>query len=127
MSDYPEHDKASAISDASQAVGEFLDTCGFTLCEWREAGNNGDAQYIWKEGVETSGAQGGTPTTDCEPNSFDYFNDEADENPGYDEWLDGFYPVPGSIQRILAGHFGIDLDVLNDEKRAMLEAIRTPK
>jgi len=39
MSDYPEHDKMSAIVDQSQAIGEFLDwlaTRGISLMTWRE-------------------------------------------------------------------------------------------
>lgn len=40
MSDYPEHDKLSAISDQSQTIGEFLDMGDWTLCrfdrEWDE-------------------------------------------------------------------------------------------
>ena len=33
MSQYPEHDKLGAVSEASQAIGEFLDNCGYTLCK----------------------------------------------------------------------------------------------
>lgn len=33
MSDYPEHDKLTAIQEESQTIGEFLDTCGYALCE----------------------------------------------------------------------------------------------
>lgn len=36
MSEYSEHDKLSAISDESQAIGEFLEMCGYTLCELDE-------------------------------------------------------------------------------------------
>lgn len=88
MSDYPEHDKLSAVSDESQTIGAFLDTSGYTLCEWKE--------------------------------DIDQCEDCGEEH-------SGFVPVPGSINKILAKHFGIDLDVLEAEKRAMLDAIRTPK
>lgn len=80
---YPEHDKLSLISDESQAVGSFLDTCPYTLCEWKEASEDPD-----------------------------------------DEWDGGYLPVPLAIERILAKHYGIDLDLIDAEKRAMLDAIR---
>jgi len=35
MGDYPEHEKMAAIAEQSQAIGEFLDTGGYTLCEFR--------------------------------------------------------------------------------------------
>lgn len=38
MTDFPEHEKLSAISDESQAIGAFLDTCDYVLCEWGEDG-----------------------------------------------------------------------------------------
>jgi hypothetical protein len=34
---YPEHDKLSAIREESQTIGEFLDTCGYALCEYQES------------------------------------------------------------------------------------------
>jgi hypothetical protein len=75
MSEYPEHDKLSAVQDQSQAIGDFLANGGYVLCE---------------------------------------YTDESD------------YPLPvqKSIQRLLAEWFDIDLDKLEREKRAMLEALR---
>lgn len=35
-----------------------------------------------------------------------------------------WWPTSRAINKILADHFGIDLDVLEDEKRAMLETQR---
>jgi len=34
MSDYPEHDRLKEIQEESQCIGEFLDTCGYTLAKW---------------------------------------------------------------------------------------------
>lgn len=45
MSDYPEHDKLVAVKDESQAVGEFLTTCGYALCEWVEAEDEPNGYY----------------------------------------------------------------------------------
>lgn len=30
---YPEHEKLAKVKDESQAIGEFLENCGYTLCE----------------------------------------------------------------------------------------------
>lgn len=32
MSDYPEHDKLTEVSEISQAIGEFIDFGPYTLC-----------------------------------------------------------------------------------------------
>jgi len=81
MSDYPEHDKLSAVKDESQAIGGFLDWLknkrGLTLCETIE-----------------------TPD------------------------LDQFYPDYTSINELLAEYFDIDLKVIEQEKRAMLDVMR---
>jgi hypothetical protein len=34
QSRYPEHDKLKAVQEESQTIGEFLDTCGYTLAKW---------------------------------------------------------------------------------------------
>lgn len=36
QSRYPEHDKLKAIQEESQTIGEFLDTCGYQLCEYHQ-------------------------------------------------------------------------------------------
>lgn len=83
MSQYPEHDKLQSIQEESQVIGEFLETCGYQLCEYHQG---------FLEGGD--GAS-------------------------------GFMPVRGTIQDILAAHFGIDQKKLDDEKRQMLEELRT--
>ena len=75
MEQYPEHAKMILINDQSQAVGEFLETSGYMLCEFDE---------------------------------------------GTHEWM----PVNKTVERMLADHFGIDLDKIEAEKRAMLESLR---
>lgn len=32
MAEYPEHEKLAAVREESQAIGEFLDGCGYVLC-----------------------------------------------------------------------------------------------
>lgn len=51
------------------------------------------------------------------------------DNSGYtlcevDADLNRFVPIYRSIERILADYFGIDLDELEREKRAMLDSLR---
>src|SRR5699024_2769877 len=92
---YPEHDKLSEISEASQAIGEFLES-------------------LSAKGIELAAYGTGDPSLDS-----------ADENStwhkGHPERL---YPVHTPIQTLLAEHFEIDTDALEAEKRQMLEGIQ---
>lgn len=103
MSEYPEHDKLSAVKEESQAIGEFIENGGYTLCKWRDAADCN--RFIDKDTGESRGL----------------FEDGAVPNP---EWYpEGFYPEYGT-QRILAGYFEIDLAVIDAEKQAMLAKMR---
>jgi hypothetical protein len=93
MSEYPEHEKLTEVADLSQAIGEFLDGCGYTLCEVLYL-----APYNGPGGLSR------------EPSKYDQHG--------------RFYPVSKSVQALLADYFEIDLDAIEREKRAMLEAIR---
>lgn len=94
-SQYPEHDKLSEISEASQAIGEFLESLN-------------------AKGIELAAYGTGDPSLDS-----------ADENStwhkGHPERL---YPVHTPIQTLLAEHFEIDTDALEVEKRQMIEGIQ---
>lgn len=81
----PEHDKLRKINDGSQAVGDFLDSTTYTLCE-----------HV----------------------------DEADLCGECGEPVEGYVPVRKPLLEILADHYGIDLDKLEVEKRAMLDELR---
>ena len=81
---YPEHEKLRTIADQSQAIHDFLERTGYTLCEWVE---------IAPEDV-----------------------DECGES--------SYVPVVTSLDKLLAKFFGIDLDVIEREKRQMLDAQR---
>ena len=85
MSEYPEHEKLKAVQEESQAIGEFLEFGGYTLCEHYEVNPETGSPYI-------------------DPH-----------------WM----PARKSIQDILAEYFDIDQKKLEEEKRAMLEAIRS--
>jgi hypothetical protein len=111
---YPEHEKLRAVSEDSQAIGEFLDYGGYTLCKFREAGNNGEPRYLWIEGYEK----------DREPTWDDYVSNRAEDNPDYESWGSGFEAVGGSINDILADYFEIDTAKIEAEKRAMIDKLR---
>jgi hypothetical protein len=114
MSDYPEHEKLEAVAETSQKIGDFLEEMnqreGWSLCVWSE---QYEERLHWPHRRRST-----------------YFHTEPDpviQGPPdlrrhdlRDEWL----PVRGSISDKLARFFGIDLDVLEAEKRAMLVAIR---
>jgi hypothetical protein len=75
----PECEKLAAVSDLSQAIGEFIEWAqmqGIQLCSWS-----------------------------------DRFRE--------------FSPIHESINNILARHFGIDLVKIEDERRAILESLRS--
>jgi hypothetical protein len=126
---YPEHDKLRAIKDKSQAVGEFLewlrDTKGLTICRRLEAETNGKPPYVWKPGVTTA-RRDRKPTAGRNPTGFDKFNGDAEDNPDFREWFEGYHPEPTNTEKLLAEFFGIDLKALEEEKRAMLDEIRRP-
>jgi hypothetical protein len=122
VSDYPEHDKLAEISEQSQTIGEFLDTCGFILCASRDAGDNGEPRFRW---IEEPICQRGIDRKAAgeEPDGLDFANKDALANYDREEWPAGYYPV-GNITTILADYFGIDLDAIDREKRQMLDDIR---
>lgn len=113
---YPEHDRLMAVKAESQAIGEFIEHAGYTLCTHREAGSNGEPEYLWKEGHGDG--------VDEPPNMHDFLRDRAVENPAWDAWGSGYVAVGKPINAILADYFDIDLDKIEAEKRAMLDALR---
>jgi hypothetical protein len=123
-SPYPEHAKLEAIVEESQAVGAFLDSCVYTLCQYREAGDNGEPIYVWREGITRESAVR-RRNAESEPDGWDFANGDAISNPMRESWPSGWYPVTLDVQRLLAEHYGIDLNALEREKRAMLEALRS--
>jgi hypothetical protein len=122
MSDYPEHDKLTKVSDESQSIGAFLEwlsTQGINLMEWRtfnepktcpcqfntmhpgEQWSRRDNAYI------TCTSCGGTG--------------KLDETYEIEQWAN----VPGSINELLARYFEIDLAAIEQEKRSMLAKHRS--
>jgi len=104
VSDYPEHDKLQAISDRSQAIGEFL--------EWLQDKGVFLAQdFKWEDEEPTMASLGLEP-----------------EHPRYRTIKikrGAIVPWPHNKTKTLAEFFGINLVLIEDEKRAMLDEIRT--
>lgn len=96
MSQYPEHDKLSAIKDFSQKIGEFLEWLKYekrlTLCRVHEEHDSS-----------------------C-------YNEEDDLDCGLREG--DYFPVYVRDTDLLAEFFDIDQNRLENEKRAMLEECR---
>jgi hypothetical protein len=118
---YPEHEKLSAISELSQAIGEFIETSPYTLCTLREAGDNGEQPYVWQRDEEWRRDRG---IKRRHPLRSDYLRGWADTNPAFESWRTEFVPVGRPINELLADYFGIDLRKIEQEKRAMLDAMR---
>lgn len=122
----PELDKMKAVQSHSQAIGEFLDIyCnekGYELCQFRKAGDNGMPYRIWKTGVKNAILDGAS-TEDRKPRAGDVLNGDAILNPEYCEWPDGYIPLRKPLQKLLAEAFEIDLEKVDQERRAILESL----
>lgn len=109
MSDYPEHDKLSKISDQSQAIGEFLNW----LADVKEVLL---AQYAVESRIcrncDHEDPHEGEECGEC----------GCDRQPVRNP--DRIYPYRGRKTKLLAEFFGIDENRLEDEKRAMLDTMR---
>ncbi len=121
----PELNKMKAVHEKSQAIGEFLDIFlserKMELCTYQTAGNNGKPKYRWKDGVTKSKLN---VSVDREPRFEDVFNQDAENNPEYESWAEGYVPVHARIEKLLAEFFEIDLNKAEDERRAILAYIR---
>lgn len=103
MSEYPEHDKLRAISDKSQAIGEFIDW----LISEREPNTKIVERVILHDYHTTDRHLNPLPEEEWERFEF-----ETD------------VPLRKSIQDLLAEYFEIDRNKLNEEKLKMFEEIR---
>ena len=113
---YPEHEKLQAVSEKSQIIGEFLefvrDAYGWHVCEWG---------MLWEDRLhwpQRSGAR--FPGEDLEPHAYVQGPPESRRHDIREE----FMQVGETVEEKLARYFEIDLDVLEQEKRQMLEAMR---
>ena len=100
---YPEHEKLKVIADTSQAIGEFLDWLQaerkISLTEWRE----------WEEEKpQFMATHQGVGSLD------DTVMVKRKE----------YVPIYTSISKLLAEFFKIDLNKIEEEKRAMIKMLR---
>lgn len=123
---YPEHEKLKAVMETSQAIGDFIETLpemGFQLCEridqrecaWRSLRSRGGVpQLVCRDGVVVD-LDTDEQLHDCE---------ECDGTGFVDMDEPIYLPRMTTTTKILARYFDIDLDVIEAEKRAMLESLR---
>jgi hypothetical protein len=111
MSDYPEHDRQAAVTDASQAIGEFIDVglprlgmaiyeevvvpCECHLC----LRGRGDRSPFHSDDERATAIAGVVQAR---------------------RW----HPTQHSIASLLSKYFDIDQDRVEREKRAMLDHLR---
>ena len=138
----PECDKMSEVKDKSQVVGEFLEWLqqeGVHLCRWRDDMTATERCY----GLRRDGRH-------ASPLALDDSNCEEGVVERKVEGRDGLKVMPGetcprcngeghvefpvtaqyvpefmSIERVLAKFFEIDLDKVEQERRALLEHLRS--
>lgn len=124
----PTLDKMKSVHEKSQAIGEFLDLFlnhkkGIYLCSFRAAGNSGAPPYLWKKGVKLAKVDKAF-TSSRPPTWRDVWNGDAEHNPDFEAWADGYEPVGISIEKLLAEYFKIDLNKAEEERCAILEYLR---
>lgn len=110
---YPEHDRLSAVAERSQEIGEFVEWLqihGVHLMSWR-ALRDYRSCIRCDDGTRMSGR----PCTYCEGTGRVPIERE--------QWVQD----SRSITQLLADYFAIDLDQIEVEKRAMLDALRRPR
>jgi hypothetical protein len=114
---YPEHEKLTAISDASQAIGEFLDWLSSEKSVhrmvWRE----------WDEEFPCTDHRGWLRLGEGRERVCGYCGG-AGESGVIREHHEGWVPLPDTVRALLAEYFHIDQDALEAEKRAMLAELR---
>lgn len=104
VDEYPEHEKLRAIADKSQAIGEFLDWLSLPAAE------GGKGVVL----TERACPHGYWPMEECKESRYCRRGEESVQ----------FWPFRSSTTKLLAEFFKIDLDKIEEEKRAMLDAIR---
>lgn len=126
LKDYPQHEKLDAIPLAERdAIGgfvEWLHSQGFTICHWRDAGNNGEPRMVpaTEAAIAEVLAEGGSWARIRARR----LQEKGMENPLFETWGEGFYPEAGGPEHWLARYYGIDRAALAREKDAMLAAVR---
>jgi hypothetical protein len=99
--EYPEHDKLAGVSETSQSLGELIELLsarGYQIGHWE--GRESSQRTLCRACEQRVGA------------------------PIYSREEERFVPVHAGITQILAELFDVDLAKLDEEKDAMLKALR---
>lgn len=104
---YPECSRLLAVSDTSQEIGQFLEWL------WHESGVRFVADQTFTERCMREGCDPADSAAWC----------SSCENTGKVNFT-AEVPFTPNINALLADYFDIDLDKVEDERRAMLEDIR---
>lgn len=115
MDDYPEHQKLEKIQHLSQACYDFMEWLGEQGIWLAEYDKRSDACRVCDHDTphrEQHGAWHRCEEEECGCEDHDRGNPNL------------LYPTSRRREALLADHFGIDLKVLEQEKRAMLDALR---
>lgn len=112
---YPEHEKLHAIKDQSQSIGEFIEWLGengYSICERRDAESR-------SERVKKIFSPSGRAVEDF-GSAFCAILEAVADNACL------YWPTTKRLpESLLADYFKIDQNKLEDEKRAMLDHLRT--
>lgn len=123
---YPEHEKRSGILEKSQAIGEFLDWIGeqgYRLQKWVVQDEDGPCPgTIWHEC--DGGREMRVPVDGGEPYTTANRCQKCNGTGTYIAHFEGEVGLQRSIESVLAEFFGIDLKVIEQERRAMIESMR---
>ena len=125
---FPEHLKLEKISAESQSIGAFLDHMssekGFQLLKWVEETYEEPCPGY---GIFYSCAGGKRVLVSGDDDDEDQITEltckKCDGTGVVEEHFKGYRPI-SSIQDTLAEYFGIDQKKIEQEKRAMIDAIR---
>lgn len=130
MSDYPEHDKILSLQGKNETVATFLEwlqTKNYVLCEWREEGNNGQPQYFQITQEEKDELKQRLVKSQISVYAYEKLLTVGRENPSYDSWSSGHYPIHKTIEVLLADYFEIDLKKFSAEKEAIYQTLKEGK
>jgi hypothetical protein len=123
---YPMHAKLDSIPqndrDAISCFLKWLGDQGYTICEWREAGNNGEPPMVpaTEEYLDTVEEKYGMGVR-LHVRKFGM------PNPAHESWAADYYHVGNDPTRWLERYYGIDRQKLSEEIDAMLARYRETK
>lgn len=126
---YPEHEKLSAVKDQSQRIGEFL--------EWLMDEKKVELAFWHKHSEQCDGFNADTgeiePEYECGnkkhdsgemKHDFGMYGCHPKRSFGCDMPCQTLSPFRATKEKLLAEFFEIDLEKLENEKRAMLDSLR---